>query len=119
MSGDGGDITRWCKGCITCASRRLGQATRPPGPLPPIPVGGPFDWIGVDVIQFPQSYQGNEYAVVFMDYLTKWPEVFAVPDQTALTIAQLLVDEVICRHGVPAELLSEVFLSGLLKEVYD
>ncbi len=49
-----GDIIRWCKGCITCASRRLGQATRPP--LPPIPVGGPFDWIGVNVIQFLQSY---------------------------------------------------------------
>ena len=53
-----------------------------------------------------------------MDYLTKWPEVFAVPDQTALTIAQLLVDEVICWHGVPAELLSDQgkpFLSELLK----
>ncbi len=48
--------------------------------------------------------------------------MFAVPDQTALTIAQLLVDEVSCRHGVPAELLcdrGQAFLSGLLKEVYD
>ena len=25
--------------------------------------------------------------IVFVDYLTKWPEVFAVPDQTADTIA--------------------------------
>ena len=36
-----------------------------------------------------------------------WPEVFPVRDQTALTIAKLLVEEVICRHGVPTELLSD------------
>jgi hypothetical protein len=43
-------------------------------------VGGPFDRVGVDVIQFPQSSSGNLYAVVFMDYLTKWPEVYTVSD---------------------------------------
>ena len=43
-------------------------------------VGGPFDRIAVDVIQFPRSRQGNQYAVIFMDSLTKWPEVFPVLD---------------------------------------
>ena len=88
------DIIRWCKSCITCASRQVGHATKPP--LTPIPVAGPFDRVGVDVIQFPQSYHGNKYGIVFVDYLTKWPEVFAAPDQSSLTIAQLLVDHVIC-----------------------
>lgn len=113
------DILRWCKGCLTCASRRIGRPEKPP--LTPIPVSGPFDRVGVDVIQFPMSFDGNRYAVVFMDYLTKWPVVFAVPDQTSLTIAHLLVDRVITRHGVPAELLSDrgkAFLSELMQEVY-
>ena len=70
-------------------------------------VGGPFHTIGVDVLQLPLSYDGNKYAVVFMDYLTKWCEVFAVTDQTAQTIAKLLVEGVICRHGVPERLLSD------------
>ena len=55
-----------------------------------------------------------------MDYLTKWPEVFATPDQSAFTIAKLFVDQVVCRHGVPAQLLSdrgEAFLSQLMSEV--
>ena len=55
-----------------------------------------------------------------MDYLTKWPEVYAAPDQTAATIANLLVREIVSRHGVPSELLSDrgqAFLSGLFKEV--
>ena len=88
--------------------------------LTPTPVGGPFDRVGVDVLQLPLSRQGNRYAVVFMDYLTKWPEVFAVPDQTALTIAWLLVEQVISRHGVPSQLLSDrgpAFLSNLVQEL--
>ena len=113
------DITHWCWACLTCISRHVGQAVKPP--LTPIPVAGPFDRLGVDVIKFPMSSSGNQYAVVFVDYLTKWPEVFATPDQSALTIARLLVEQVISRHGVPAELLSDrekVFLSKLLHEVY-
>ena len=55
-----------------------------------------------------------------MDYFTKWPEVFAVPDQQAETIAKLLVEHVISRHGVPEQLLSDRganFLSQLVQEV--
>ena len=42
---------------------------------------------------------------MFVDYLTKWPDVFAVPDQTADTIARLLAEEIVTRHGVPERLL--------------
>lgn len=112
------DISNWTRGCLVCATRTTGRAAKPP--LTPIPVAGPFDRIGVDVIQFPLSGDGNRYAVVFMDYLTKWPEVFAVSDQSAATIAKLLVENIVSRHGVPAEVLSDrgsAFLSGLMKEV--
>ena len=112
------DILKWCRACLTCATCRTGRAYKPP--LTPITVAGPFDRVGVDIIKFPKSAAGNQYAVVFMDYLTKWPEVFAVPDQTALTIAKLLVEHVISRHGVPAELLSDrgaAFLSTLVSEL--
>ena len=112
------NIIRWCQACLVCSSRQVGQRIRPP--LTPIPVAGPFDRVGVDVLHFPKSAAGNQYAVVFVDYLTKWPEVFAASDQTALTIAKLLVEEVVSRHGVPAELLSDrgkSFLSLLMQEV--
>ena len=65
-------------GCITCASRRIGQREKPP--LTPIPVAGPFDKVGVDILQLPKSFEGKQYATVSVDYLTKWPEVFAVKD---------------------------------------
>ena len=112
------DTTRWTRGCLVCATHSTGRAPCPP--LTPLPVAGPFDHVGVDVIQFPRSHSGNLYAVVFMDYLTKWPEVFPVPDQSAATIARLLVEEIVSRHGVPSEVLSDrgcASLSGLMKEM--
>ena len=112
------DIGQWSRSCIVCATHNPGRAVRTP--LTPIPVSGPFQRIGVDVVQLPKTKDGNQYAVVFMDYLTKWPEVFAVKDQTAATIATLLVEQIISRHGVPAEVLSDrgkAFLSELFREV--
>ena len=101
-----------------CATHYPGRVVHPP--LTPIPVEGPFHRVGVDVIQFTTSQDGNCYAVVFTDYLTKWPEVFATKDQTALIIARLFVQEIICRHGVPCQLLSDrgpAFLSYLMTEI--
>ena len=45
--------------------------------------------------------------VIFLDYFTKWVEAFAVPDQKAETVVRLLVEQVVCRHGIPEELLSD------------
>ena len=54
--------------------------------------------------------------MVFADYLTKWIEAFAVSNQTSETIAKLLVERIVCAHGVPEQLLSDRganFLSDL------
>ncbi|CAI5665466.1 unnamed protein product [Oreochromis niloticus] len=53
------------------------------------------------------SAQGNRYVLVAMDYFTKWPEAYAVPDQSASTTAEKLVEEMFTRFGVPAELHSD------------
>ena len=76
--------------------------------------------MGVDVIQSPKSHTGNRYRVVFIDCLTKWPEIFSTSEQTALTIAKLFVEQIVCQHGVHAQLLSdckETFLSHHLMEI--
>ena len=57
--------------------------------------------------------------MIFLDYLTKWVEAFAVQDQSATTIAKLLVEEIFCRHGAPEHLLSDrvANLSTLIQDV--
>ena len=67
-----------------------------------------------------KTKKGNCYVLAFVDYLTKWPEAFATADQTALTIAKLFVKEIVSRHGVPGQLLSDhgpSFLSKVLMSV--
>ena len=63
------DITKWSRECEVCVSRNVGKPIQPF--LIPIPVGGPFDRLGVDILKFPISGNKKKYAVVFMDYLTK------------------------------------------------
>lgn len=76
------DIKTWCPACLVCASHSVGTVGWPERPpLTPIPVAGPFHRIGVDVLKLPWSRRGHSYCVVFTDYLTKWPEVFATRDQ--------------------------------------
>ena len=114
------DTKHWIESCLDCNSKK-NPKVKSHGELLPIPVGEPFDMIGVDVVgPFPKSLKGNKYLVVFTDYLTKWPEAFAVPNQDSLTIARLLVNEIICRHGAPKKLLSDrgkAFLSDLIQDI--
>ena len=112
------DVRRHCRSCLVCASRKGTRKTFRP-PLQPIPVGGPFHRVAVDILQLPLTSSGNRYVAVFMDYMTKWPEAFAIPDQKAETIAPLFLEHIVCRHGIPEELLSDRgtnFLSTLIQE---
>ena len=73
----------------------------------------------MDVQTHPKTRAGNRYVVVFVDYLTKWPEAFATTNHRAETIVELLV-EIVCQHGVPEMLLSDRgsdFLSDLIPAV--
>ena len=67
-----------------------------------IPVSGPWERVATDCCgPFPESNFENRYVVVFTDYGTRWVEAFAVPNIEAKTIARLLVDDIMGRHGVP------------------
>ena len=65
-----------------------------------------------------ESFDNNRYALVFQDYLSKWPEVYVVADRTAPTVAKCLAD-VIYRHRVPSTIIHDrapEFLSDILQD---
>ncbi|XP_076838708.1 retrovirus-related Pol polyprotein from transposon 412 isoform X1 [Brachyhypopomus gauderio] len=101
------DVELYVHCCDTCAAKK-GPATRPRAPLIPMRSGSPMERVAVDVMgPFPVTEAGNKYVLVAMDYFTKWPEAYAVPDQSASTTATALVNEFFCRFGVPETLHSD------------
>ncbi|KAJ8353404.1 hypothetical protein SKAU_G00209710 [Synaphobranchus kaupii] len=106
--------------CDSCTAQK-GPSQRSRAPLQQHLVGAPMERVGVDVLgPFPVTDSGNRYILVAMDYFTKWPEAFAIPDQSAATTAERLVEEMFTRFGAPAELHSDQgrnFESQLMAEV--
>ena len=94
---------RSCGECATVTG--VGRCCRPP--LHPIPVKKPFQIIRVDIVELPVTEQGNQYVIVFQDFLTKWALVFPAPDQKAIRIARLVAEEIVPLFGVPDALLSD------------
>jgi transposase InsO family protein len=100
------DTKSYIKSCDACNARKRAVPRRLP--IQPIPVDGPFDRLSVDVLgPLPTTYSGNKYIVVATDAMTRWAEAFATKDQTSETLARVLVDGVICRHGCPRTLLTD------------
>ena len=114
------DIKAWVQSCPSCQTKK-GSISGKKVPLHPIPVEGPFDRIAIDCLgPLPISDSGNKHIVVICEYLTKWTEAFAVKDITAKTIADLLLTQIVCRHGAPKVLLSDQgtnFMSEIIEEV--
>ncbi len=113
------DIGTFCSRCLVCASRKGTRQTFKP-PLQSIPVGGPFHRVGVGVLRLPLTVHGNKYVLVIMDYFTKWVEAFPMCDQKTIAITKLFVEHIICRHGIPEQLISDRgtnFLSELISGI--
>ena len=114
------DVQHYVLSCESCAMKKTPKQ-RTTTPLLPLPVTGPGDRWAVDCVgPFVESTQKNRYVVVFTEYCTRWVECFAVPNIEARTIADLLVKEIMPRHGAPRNLLSDRgsnFLSSLVKEI--
>lgn len=100
------DVVEHCRSCPQCTVVNASGRVHKPL-LHPIPVERGFQIVGVDVMELPRTKKGNRYVVVFQDFLTKWPMVFAIPDQKAVRLARLLVEEVVPFFGVPESLLSD------------
>ncbi|KAJ8332909.1 hypothetical protein SKAU_G00418050 [Synaphobranchus kaupii] len=85
--------------CDSCTAQRgLTQCSH--APLQQYLVGAPMERVGVDILEpFPVTDSGNRYFT--------WPEAYAVPDQSANTTAERLVEEMFARFGAPAKLHSD------------
>ena len=101
------DIERWVRECQQCQKRNHPQP-QPRAPLGLIKCGYPFDVISWDIMgSLPTSTKGNKYILVVTDLFSKSVEAFPLVATDSETLASVLVDEVVCRYGVPRVLHSD------------
>ena len=116
------DVARWCQECQFCTRRKPGPG-KGKSALKQIKVYQPMSVVAVDILGLlPRTNNGNEYIIVCGCYYTKWKEAFVVPNQTAATVADMLVQEVFLKLGVPVQLHTDQgqnFESDLFKAICD
>ena len=69
----------------------------------------PFSVWGIDIIEniSPKSSSGHEFILVVVDCFTKWVESASYARFTSAKVASFIRSHIICRHGVPHELISD------------
>ena len=101
------DIERWIRACAVCLCRK-GKTGRGKKPLEKRLHGVKFIRIAMDILgPLPETARGNKYVLVVIDYFTKWTEAFALPNHTAITIANCLAEGWFAIHGPPQALVSD------------
>ena len=58
------------------------------------------------ISQLPKERGGAQYAVVAMDYFTKYVEVEALASITPMKIKEFVYKNIVCRHGVKHTIIS-------------
>jgi hypothetical protein len=81
-----------------------------------------FEQVGMDITgPLPRTRTGNRFVLVVVDYLSRWPELIAMPDQEATTIVKAFVNKVVARWGVPKKVVTDQgsnFGSAVVRLVY-
>jgi len=101
------DVQAWCYACDACA-RSKGPPARAHGEMIKVTAAVPMDLVAVDVLSgLPQSDDGSTCMLVAVDYMTKWAEVYALPNEEASTCMNALYNGLFSRFGIPNQLHSD------------
>ena len=113
-------INDYIKSCDRC-QRAKRDAHPNTTPLNPLPVAKVFERLHIDLIgPLPKTTAGHEHILVCVDSFSRWVEAFPLHDQSAVSIARALHDELFCRFGAPVSIVSDRgrnFLSKLCNAV--
>ncbi len=115
------NVRRWCAACREC--QLVNPPASPKAPLRPLPLMQvPFERIGMDLIgPLERSARGHRFALVLVDYATRYPEAVALRNISATSVAEALFS-MISRVGIPKEILTDqgtAFMSRTIRELYE
>ncbi|GJZ68577.1 reverse transcriptase domain-containing protein [Tanacetum coccineum] len=104
MHRDARDMIRACNDCQICRP----VPRNPQQPLTLITALWPFYKWGIDIVgPFPEGPGKVKFLIVAMDYFMKWIEAKAVVTITVYQVNKFVWDNIVCRFGLPGEIISE------------
>ncbi len=89
----------------SCAQTKGNAQTAPilEYPLP----DGPFEVVGIDLLQLQRSSQNSVYILVCVDHFTRFVVLAPLPNKSGVTVAHAIVSHLICHYTIPRVLLSD------------
>jgi len=101
------DVKIYVNGCEACAKRK-GPGKTKRAPMQVSRSGYPMERIAVDILgELPLTEDGYKYILVVSDYFTKWTESYPMPNMEASTVAKVMVEQLVCRFGIPGKIHSD------------
>ncbi len=98
------DIEKHIAQCLSCAETK-GTTTAPILEYPL--AAGPFDVVGINLLQLPRSIQGSIYVLVCVDHFSRFTVLAPLPNKFATTVAYAIVSYLIYLSTTPRVLLSD------------
>ena len=123
-SGMSDDVKDWLGQCTICMKKKWPTGRH--HPLGNIPTGHRWDRIAMDILDVcDHTPDGYRYILVIADYFSKWTEAFPIKNKCADTVADVLVDKIILRFGMPLVIHSDqgrefenvvMYIAGVCKD---
>ena len=114
------DIFNYVAACEDCQKFKYDNIPKAT-PMQLHEVHEPWHTIGIDIMgPFQQTARKKRFLLVVVDYFTRWVEVFPMNVTTSEAVAEILIDQVFARYGLPRYILSDngsQFISKLFSEV--
>ncbi len=90
---------------LSCAETKGTTQTAPvlENPLQP----GPFNVVGIDLLQLPRSIQGSIYALVCVEHLSCFTVLAPLPNKSTTTVAHAIFSHLICPYTTPRVFISD------------
>jgi len=85
------DVLWYCSVCSNCKYSKIQSAQS--APLRPVIASKPWELVAVNILKVLMYSSRNQYILVTQDYFSKCPFAWAIPDQKAERIVQILRDE--------------------------
>ena len=104
------DTKRYCQTCALCAACKDPPRKTTKDSVCTSQPTEPWQEISMDLkgpIGSQPTTRGNHYLLVVLDLFTRAAEMIPIPDKRAKTVADAVVTQVFCRHGIPESILTD------------